>query len=236
MNYFKDLQPFLFLEELEQEIGIPAGFFDKLIDDDDWTFVIKLHSLIEAAMTHYITEKLGEPQLRDFISRIDLSHSTMGRLAIAKAISALEKDHRRFIKLLSEMRNSFVHDVQNVSTTIIEFLDEMPKSRRKGFDKAFKWGYENVDDISVHVEGFSDDYFSLPETTKFFAVTIYEYLPRLSIWLGATLVLRHIYTEIRIKEIKDMNDETMLMFANALLDKYQQTEDDGESSQTEIGT
>lgn len=40
--------------ELESKIGVKSGFFASLLEEDDWSFVIKLHALFEAACTHLL--------------------------------------------------------------------------------------------------------------------------------------------------------------------------------------
>ena len=41
--------------------GLPRDFYLKLLDEPDWGFVIKLHSLFEAAATHILSfEDEGE--------------------------------------------------------------------------------------------------------------------------------------------------------------------------------
>jgi hypothetical protein len=39
------------VEESEPLLGLEKGFFRKLLTEDDWSFVIKTHALIEAALT-----------------------------------------------------------------------------------------------------------------------------------------------------------------------------------------
>jgi hypothetical protein len=51
------------LSSIEQEIGEKHEFLYDLIKQDDWTFVIKAHALIEAAMTQMLVDHLGEPRL-----------------------------------------------------------------------------------------------------------------------------------------------------------------------------
>jgi hypothetical protein len=43
------------LEALELDLGLPKGFCVKLIEEDDWSFVIKLHALLENAVSELIT-------------------------------------------------------------------------------------------------------------------------------------------------------------------------------------
>jgi hypothetical protein len=37
------------LESLEKDLGLPRGFCFRLRHEDDWSFVVKLHALIESA-------------------------------------------------------------------------------------------------------------------------------------------------------------------------------------------
>ena len=40
-----------------QKLGLPEGFYNNLLNEDDWSFVIKLSALFEAAATHVLTER-----------------------------------------------------------------------------------------------------------------------------------------------------------------------------------
>ena len=48
------------LDELESNIGVEQGFFDRLLHEDDWSFVIKLHAVFEAVVTHLLTYHFQE--------------------------------------------------------------------------------------------------------------------------------------------------------------------------------
>lgn len=61
------------LEELESRVGVSPGFFRCLLDEDDWSFVIKLHALFEAACTHLLLYHFKEPNLARVFSRLELS-------------------------------------------------------------------------------------------------------------------------------------------------------------------
>jgi hypothetical protein len=99
--------------ELESKIGVPPKFFLRLNDADDWTFVIKLHALFEAACTHLLLHHLQEPELASVISRLELSNKATGKIAFLTKLGLIGKDNRRYISTLSELRNSLVHDVRN---------------------------------------------------------------------------------------------------------------------------
>jgi len=40
---FQDIPQLAFLTDLESELGIASAFFNSLLDEDDWSFVVKLH-------------------------------------------------------------------------------------------------------------------------------------------------------------------------------------------------
>jgi len=46
---------------------LPDDFYNNLLKEDDWSFVIKLHSLIEASVTHLLTETL-DIALKDYVT------------------------------------------------------------------------------------------------------------------------------------------------------------------------
>ena len=51
------------INELENDTGVKEGFFISLLKEDDWSFIIKIHALYEAAITSLILNKLGQPTL-----------------------------------------------------------------------------------------------------------------------------------------------------------------------------
>ena len=85
--------------------GLTEGFCDALLREDDWSFVIKLHAVLEAAVTNILVEKTGYRSLQGVFSRIDMGQEGEGKLAFAKALGLLASEERRYIKQLSELRN-----------------------------------------------------------------------------------------------------------------------------------
>ena len=43
------------IQELEQALGLPKGFCFKLIEEDDWSFVLKLQALLESAISDLLS-------------------------------------------------------------------------------------------------------------------------------------------------------------------------------------
>ena len=98
---------------LREGLGVADAFLDRLWTDDDWTLIIKLHSMIEAGMNHLILNQLGNPKLERVIAKLDTSNPATGKAAFVKAFALLPDKTLRFIQILSEIRNACVHDARN---------------------------------------------------------------------------------------------------------------------------
>jgi hypothetical protein len=176
--------------ELESKIGVPENFFRALCNEDDWPFVIKLHALFEAACTHLLLFHFKEPDLSSIFSRLELSNKTTGKIAFLGALELLNKDNRRFISILSELRNSLVHDVRNAQFSLagmvmsldapeirnlaISFSPYETHIRKFPYDPKMKLGYKEELQEHAKIESvirrFSND-------------------PKIHIWMGAYHVL-----------------------------------------------
>jgi len=95
----------------DSTIGVNDTFFADLLKEDDWSFIIKLHALIESVCTHLLLYHFKEPKLSDVISRLDLSGQTTGKIIFLEKLGFLGKENRRFIVSLSELRNDLVHNI-----------------------------------------------------------------------------------------------------------------------------
>ena len=57
--------------ELEAKVGVKENFFRGLLEEDDWSFVIKLHALFEASCTHLLLFHFaGAGALSDVLSPV----------------------------------------------------------------------------------------------------------------------------------------------------------------------
>jgi len=119
--------------ELQHRIGIKEDYFLKLLDEDDWSFIIKLHSLFEAACNHLLLYHLKEPRLADLICRIDLSSKPIGKLVFLERLELLSKENRKLISKLSEIRNTLVHDIRNCEFELKKMIEELEPQQLKQF-------------------------------------------------------------------------------------------------------
>jgi hypothetical protein len=134
------------VRELIAEIGLPTEFLPGLMADSDWSFVIKLHALIEAAVTHALVVHSGKDEASEVFANLELSNAKTGKLAFSKVFLNLESEDRRFIRSFSELRNSLIHDIRNVSFTLSGYFSGLPIEKQRSFVRDF--GYVDYDDES----------------------------------------------------------------------------------------
>lgn len=122
-----------------KDMHMKKGFLEQLETQDDWSFVIKSHALIEAAVTNMIVEKLGESGLLEFVQRLPLSDNRTGKVTVAMKLELLEAGHRKFIKWFSELRNSLVHNFDSLNFTFPSHIDSLTSDERKKWRETIFW-------------------------------------------------------------------------------------------------
>lgn len=179
--------------DLESRIGVSPNFFRDLNAADDWSFVIKLHALFEAACSHLLLFHFKEPELAKVFNRLELSNKTTGKVAFLGKLGLLSKENRRFISSLSELRNSLVHDVRNAEfafSALVEILSDTEIKalavsfspfesliRQFPYDENMKLGF----DVDLQKQA------TIESITKRFKID-----PKYHIWIGAYSVLNSI--------------------------------------------
>ncbi|QQS45229.1 MAG: hypothetical protein IPM66_14865 [Acidobacteriota bacterium] len=190
---FSDIPQLAVINELEKDLGVPPKFFQELLKEDDWSFIIKLHSLMEAAITQLLISVFDKPSLRDTISRLELSNFHTGKLAFVKNMELMPKDMQTFIQKLSELRNKMVHNVNNVGVNLEDYFSTMSEADRKGWYKAFKWGYKDENQVKIKID---DDTVDLHALVKALAIIILEHSHKTAIWLGSIIILHRIHHQV----------------------------------------
>jgi hypothetical protein len=178
-----------YLEAFEKELRLPRGFVKCLLDEDDWSFVIKLHALFEAALTHAIVHKLGVEALRDVFAQTELSDRKTGKVAFARALELLDKKERRFISELSELRNTLVHDIESVGFKYSKYVEGLDDQQRQAFVEAFAFSHEEK--FTIAGREVARDRFALDN-------------PKIVTWQTGIWLLQRIYVE---KEVAKLTHE-----------------------------
>lgn len=166
------------IPKLEKNLGINEGFFNALFDEEsDWALIIKVHALIEAAVTELLVTAFGKEELNDTFAYLELSNKRTGKMAFVSALNLLDDDCRRYISSLSELRNKLVHNVKNVNFQFHEYVEEMDKQQFKQFVKNFNTLSTDVDDSLLN---------------------LFRHDPIQAIWYGAMSVLGRLYFKIEM--------------------------------------
>jgi hypothetical protein len=189
------------LRALEAELGLPAGFYDGLMKDDDWSFVIKLHALFESATTFVLSRCLRKPELEEVFSHIEMSNSRGGKIAFGKILGLFDEEERRFLRQLSELRNNLVHRVANVSFAFKSYLLGLDTKQRESFATAFGFGLNDPIEIREDLE--------VPRN-KFVLDN-----PKVSMWMCGYVLLAGLYQEKTIAELQRQADGFMRQILEA---------------------
>jgi hypothetical protein len=196
------------VRRIEQELGITAGFMEALYSEDDWSFVIKTHAVLEATLSHLLTVVIGEPRLQPFFARLDMSGATIGKVAIVKLLDLLDETDRRFIKSFSELRNDLVHEIRFVNFTFASHVKSMDANQLKTFKKQFDtWSVEPYAEVIGQ---------------RVLVLDFFKENPKLAIWYSAMATIAIIYgiKEIQISARRMKEDhkklDGLIEFANKL--------------------
>jgi hypothetical protein len=186
------------LESLETELGLPRGFCFHLRHEDDWSFVVKLHALIESAASDFITRALGRKELADIFSRIEMSKPQTGKVAFIRALNLLPVGHTKFIEKLSQIRNQLAHKIGNAGFTFGQYLQH---ERQRLSEKQFaalgdRWAFGFViagqdyehEPLAHHVMRIQPKS-ETPEGLKLQRVYVLLAQPRLAILWSALAIL-----------------------------------------------
>jgi hypothetical protein len=184
---------FNYLSQLEEELGIPKRFFVELEDNDDWSYVVKLHTLIEAAVAHLVLSALGDSRLERIIVSLPLGNKRNGKIAFAVALDLLPEMDLGFIQFITDLRNGLVHRIQNVSFTFHDHFSKMKDDEVR--ETYWKWGFAKIKD---------DDGDAF--------VKIFRSSPKILIQLRAILLFQSIYIGHSTNRIRSMSRKELEKF------------------------
>jgi hypothetical protein len=123
---------FALLRQSEQDLHLREGFFQMLLQEDDWSFVIKIHALIEAAVSQQLAAVL-DSRLLTIFQHLELGDIRSGKIIFAEALGLLQKDTCRYIRKLSELRNSLVHDIRKTDFSFKGYFESLDENQKKAF-------------------------------------------------------------------------------------------------------
>lgn len=189
------------IEDLESALRIRKGFMDSLVNESDWAFVIQLHALIESATTFLLSRAIGKPELDDVIASLELSGSRNGKVKFLDNLDLLDKNERRFIRFLSELRNKLVHNISNVEFEFEAYVSALDANEKDALFKSVRFACAEQILVDDHV---------IP--SKEFVLSN----PKLSIWLSGIALLSVVYIQADLQRLQREKIEIDLKFAERI--------------------
>ncbi|RZG09022.1 hypothetical protein EXT48_02315 [Pseudoalteromonas sp. CO348] len=102
----------------------------KLVEEDDWSFVIKIHAFIEAMVTELIITQISDSRIKSTVERLPLSDGQASKLKMVKELNLLNSNERKFIRYFSSLRNELAHNIENVNFTFEGYINSLDKNQK----------------------------------------------------------------------------------------------------------
>lgn len=188
------------VSELEALLGLPSGFYLALLKEDDWSFVIKLSALFEAASGQAISAKLQHPEIETELSYLDQANPKYGKVTLMLKLNIISKEQSKFLTELAELRNKLVHNISEVNFDWGRYTSAFDKNKKKSFAKVFGHGIHDsfvVSGISLNRTDFTVEN------------------PKMAIWVTANEVLACLHLDIKnSSDIKKINEVGQRLIQN----------------------
>ena len=125
---------------LEESLGVSKNFFQKIFQDEfDWSLVIKLCVIIEAAADRLLNiyfEDLPEK----FISKLNINGST-GKIQLLLDLNLITQTEKIRITEIVKIRNKFAHRIEFIDKNILQYyLNLNPNESHHFFHKIITGG------------------------------------------------------------------------------------------------
>jgi hypothetical protein len=138
MNFEKELSEKISttnFNALEESLEVSKDFFHKIfLDEFDWSLVIKLSVIIEAAVDRLLKiyfENLPEK----FISKLNINGST-GKIQLLLDLNLITQSEKIRILEITKIRNKFAHRIEFIDKNIAQYyLNLNPDEAHNFFDK-----------------------------------------------------------------------------------------------------
>lgn len=174
------------LKLFELRLGVPENFYRDLLHEDDWSFVIKLNALFEAACTHILATRMHAPALEESLANLDLLHSKYGKVALLRKLGALTSEQGTVLRNLAELRNSLAHNIHNVAFSFEKYVAGLDKQQLDNLIRNF--GHGVADELRIGDKTIQRRQF------------IHEN-PKIALWLTSVEILGCLAIEVEVARL-----------------------------------
>ena len=175
------------IQSLEVLLGLPSGFYDRLLREDDWSFVIKLNALFEGVCTEVLSSRLSAPEIINALAHLDFGNSKCGKITMLRALDAITGEQASILRTLAELRNDLVHNISNVHFSLETFFASKDSNQLKSMVKIFGHGVNDMVPLAGKI------------------IPRYDFVkenPKVSLWLTCAEVLACLHLEFKRTELR----------------------------------
>ena len=104
------------VSDFESRLNLPKDFYRGLLKEDDWSFIIKVSALFEAATTHLLVVRFGTPEIETELAFLEQANPRSGKIVLLEKMGAIYKEQASFLTKLSNLRNQLAHKIENVNS------------------------------------------------------------------------------------------------------------------------
>src|SRR5208282_4323858 len=130
----------------EKRLELPILSYYKLLNEEnDWTFILRIHVLFEGVVQRVIKHVLQFPEIHKQANVENWENGTYrAKLDLALKIKVLEPDYYTYLLELGRLRNRIVHNLKYFDFDLREYTSHLSQEQWKRFNKAFGAGYKDV--------------------------------------------------------------------------------------------
>jgi hypothetical protein len=127
----------------ELRLGLPPVFYWRLYEiEDDWAFILKLHSLFEGALTRLVKEKLTLRELRQ--ESLTPYDSFFSRVQLADRLELLDPDYKNYFLALNHLRNDITHNIRHINLRLPAYFDSLAENDFRRATRGLGAGFKNL--------------------------------------------------------------------------------------------
>jgi len=138
----------------------------------------QLQALMDAACTYALVHELGRKELELFLGNLQMGGG-QGKVEMMKALGILDATDLRFIRTLSQLRNTVAHKIHSVGFTFEDHFQSLDQPDRNTLIRDLAYGYVDLEHMKA-----ADRQHSIHDVTKHAKEVV---------WEGALVCLALIY-------------------------------------------
>lgn len=148
------------LQAGEKRLGLPEGTLQDLKNEPDYAMVIKIIATVEPVINELIELGLTQPHgglggrttksMFGDLSRLLTDHRVNlngrpSKLDMAESLQMISLEDRKYIEVMTQIRNRYAHNIRNVAREIKDFCNEFSKSDAKFNEKLLRVNVPSIE-------------------------------------------------------------------------------------------